>query len=445
MLAILVLWACTGTDESAGDGLAGGLSIEADSAVVTMLRAVWTAADEEDVAVEYRFEGGDWLVAPAVAPGEAVLLGLPAETEVEARLVRDVGGEARRGGIVTTATGPLPDGLLLPEIDGWAPALADPAPWVMISVAGGDFTYEGPWWLEIVDRRGQVIWYAAVGEGAVVLYPDVALDGTHVWYDAGNLTGLAQDEPHAMRRTLDGRWSTRVELPDMRQAVGEGPDGSFLHEHVTAADLSLWRADPDGVSSLAWDCGAWMEGLGRSAGDCAMNAVHWSETRGTVLVSMWPVFTIVEVDLATGTVLRQMGQLAEGEPWTFEPPESVFELQHGPSWTPEGTLLVSTRTADEWRYQVAAEYALDDASQTLTRVWSYTSTRLWATQCGEAVRLPNGNTVLGYGQDGVVREVTPEGEIAWQVSWPKDQEGYRVVGHVSFIDDLYALNRGEDP
>ena len=42
----------------------------------------------------------------------------------------------------------------------------------------------------------------------------------------------------------------------------------------------------------------------------------------------------------------------------------------------------------------------------------------------------------------MVREITPDGETAWQVEWEKDFMGYRPVGHLSLLDDLYALNRG---
>ena len=90
----------------------------------------------------------------------------------------------------------------------------------------------------------------------------------------------------------------------------------------------------------------------------------------------------------------------------------------------------------------SSDLTVDDKTRTLTRIWSYTSTDRWATQVGEAVRLPNGNTVQGYGQDGAVREVTSDGTIAWEVSWPEDDQGYRVVGHSSMIPDLYALNQG---
>jgi Icc-related predicted phosphoesterase len=33
--------------------------------------------------------------------------------------------------------------------------------------------------------------------------------------------------------------------------------------------------------------------------------------------------------------------------------------------------------------------------------------------------------------------------IAWEVAWEKDVSGYRFVGHLSLLADLYALNRGQ--
>jgi hypothetical protein len=151
--------------------------------------------------------------------------------------------------------------------------------------------------------------------------------------------------------------------------------------------------------------------------------------------------TVFEVDVATGEVIRQMGQLTSGDPYDFDPPESMFAYQHNPYWLDTGNLLVSTHIVGVSGTQVAAEYTVDDSTQTLTRVWEYISTDIWAEQVGEAVRLPNGNTIQGYGQNGAVREVTTDGDIVWEVFWvtPPNQ---RTVGHLSLIPDLYALNVG---
>jgi hypothetical protein len=430
----------------------GDLALRVDPEVSLMLHATFDDPGVADVWVEYRFEGDDWQVAPLVAPGEAVLLGIPEQTAVEARAVAVIDGETAVGPTATATTGSLPQALLRPTVPTYDPALASPEGYAMISVASGSFTFQGPYFLEIVDRAGRVVWYTVVPGDLFSFYPSVAFDGTHIWYDAEDIFGFGTGSPHVTRRTLDGRWSVELAAPKAGQAFAEGPDDSFFYE-LRGSRHGVVQLDPDGETTLVWDCDAHIASIGEPGGDCLLNGCNWSEARGTVLASQFETGTVFEVDLATGLAVRQMGQLEPGEPYTFDPPESMFAYQHWPHWTPEGTLFVSTHLpcggaqncseiTGKPGIQVAAEYEVDDENRTLTRIWSHTSTDLWATQAGEAYRLPNGNLIQGYGQDGAVREIAPDGRTAWEVGWPKDGSGYRMVGHVSLIADLYALNVG---
>ena len=432
------------TGSSSTTLVAPTIALSIDEEVVTVVHASWEEVEADETWVEYRFEGEDWLSAPAIGPGEAVLLGIPPEMAVEARGVIRVGTQTLAGESAGITTGSLPSDLLLPSVDLWDPSIASEAPYAMISVAGGSFTFEGPYWIEIFDRQGRVVWYHEVADSMMVFYPSVALDGTHIWYDADNVFGFAKDSAHLMRRTLDGRWSQRTEAADMGQAAGEGPDGSFFYERRQGGQSALVQVSAEGTQATIWDCAAWMKEHGQPLHDCYMNTTNWSEATGTVLTSMFESDTVFEIDLESGEPLRQLGQIQVGEPYAFDPPDSMFSYQHFPTWTAAGTLLVSTHQKGVSGLQVAAEYEVDDETQTLHLIWSYESTDMWATQVGEALRLENGNTVQGYGQDGGVREVTATGEIAWQATWPKDKEGYRVVGHLSLIEDLYSLNRGPD-
>ena len=407
-----------------------------------MLHAAWTPPETGSASVEYRFEGEEWLVAPPTADGAAVLLGIPADTSVEARVVVAGGGTEVPGASTTATTGSLPKDLILPVVESWSPELAYDADFVMISVSGGSYTYMPPYWIEILDRSGRVVWYKQIDDYMMTFYPTVSLDGTHIWYEGSNIFGFGGSDPYVVRRTLDGRWSETLTIPDMGQAVAEGPEDGFVYEQRTNNTNGLGRIDAAGTTSTVWDCAAWMRDRNVRAENCWMNTSNWSEERNTVLASMFEADTVFEIDLATGEPIRQMGQLEVGEPYRFDPEESTFAYQHDVYWTDAGTLLASTHVPDQSGVQVAAEYTVDDKTRTLTRIWSYTSTDRWATQVGEAVRLPNGNTVQGYGQDGAVREVTSDGTIAWEVSWPEDDQGYRVVGHSSMIPDLYALNQG---
>ncbi len=63
---------------------------------------------------------------------------------------------------------------------------------------------------------------------------------------------------------------------------------------------------------------------------------------------------------------------------------------------------------------VAREYELDEETMTLRQVWAFGEGQgLHAHTAGEALRLPNGNTLHNYGSFGRLREVTPDGTIVW--------------------------------
>lgn len=417
-------------------------TLTVDGAVVTMLHAAWTDPGANETWVEYRWEGEEWLVAPLVGVGDAVLLGIPAETEVEAHVVAIVDGAAITSDNAHATTGSLPPYVLVPEIEAYDPSIASSAPWAMVSLAYGDYTYSPPYVIEIFDRQGRVVWYQQTPDSMFTFYPTVAHGGDHIWWEGSNIFGMGSTDPFVTRQTLDNRWSESLDVPGMGQAIAEGPDGSFFYELRGRDGYGLNRLDADGSVEEVWDCYAWMDDHNERAGACYMNTCNWNGDHNSVLASMFESNTVFEIDLTSREPIRQMGQLDVGDPYTFSPAESEFDYQHDPYWLDADTLLVSTHIRGRSGVQVAAEYTVDDARKTVTRGWTYVSTDRWATQVGEAVRLPNGNTTQGYGQDGAVREVTPEGEIAWEASWEKDSQGYRVVGHLSMIEDLYALNQG---
>lgn len=420
----------------------GALTLSVDTSVVTLLHATFTDPGASATWVEYRFDGGDWQVAPLVAPGDATLLGLPAETDVEARAAATFGSTTVYSDAATATTGSLPSGLPLPELVVWDDTLADSAGWMMLSVDGSSTTYSPPYWIEILDRQGRVVWYHEIPDELMCLTPSVARDGTHVWWDEMDMFFLEPATPRIVSSTLDGRESSVLPVDDLGQAVSEGPDGSFYYERRGASPAGVASVQADGTTATVWACEPWMADLGYDADYCKLNSCVWDEARNTVMASSFYADTAFEIDVSTGEIVRQMGQFPYGAPYGFDPSTSVFEYQHAPHWLDDGNLLVSTHVKDDYGVQVAAEYEVDDGDRTLHEVWSYVSPDRFATQLGEALRLPGGNTVQGYGEDGAVREVTPDGTVAWEVEWPPDDAGKRVVGHASFIEDLYALNGG---
>jgi hypothetical protein len=424
----------SGTDDS-GTSIPGPeLTLEVDADVKTLVRATWTGATV-DASLEYRFEGKTWLPAPAVEPGSGVVLGIPSETTVEVRVVDTVDSAPVYSDVESITTGSLPPSMQLPDVSIYDPTLAYDAEYAMISFSGGSGGYGPPWWIQIVDRDGRVVWYRQVPDNLMAFSPTVALDGTHIWFDATDIFGTGSGDPFVQRQTLDGRWVVEQPIDNLGQAITEGPDRSWFYEYRVGwgGTVALAHMEADGSKSILWDCTDVYD-----AYDCWLNTCNWSESHNTLLASAFESSTVFEVDVDTGKVVRQMGQMDSTH--GFDPEDSMFDYQHFPYWLPSGNLLTSTHDGTHGK-QIAAEYEVDDATKTLTRVWSYVSTDIWAEQVGEAVRLPNGNTIQGYGQNGGAREVTPDGDVVWQILWvtPPQQ---RTVGHMSLIPDLYALNVG---
>jgi hypothetical protein len=89
------------------------------------------------------------------------------------------------------------------------------------------------------------------------------------------------------------------------------------------------------------------------------------------------------------------------------------------------------------RWQI--EYELDDNAQTLRQVWSFRGDEaVHGETMGEAHRLLGGNTLRNYGEGQRVREVTPEGEVAWALTWPGGGLLWE-LGRTSPLEDLYAF------
>ena len=216
-------------------------------------------------------------------------------------------------------------------------------------------------------------------------------------------------------------------------------DGSFVYEAVEGGQYEL-RVAKGGDEDFVWSCSDFMASLGAANEFCESNTVVWDADRNTVFYSMYVSDSVVEIDMADGTLLKQFGQLTEGDPWTIVPVEAMIDYQHYVNWTPDGTILASTHLLTEPGVQAANEYVVDEKTKTLQLVWQYKTDDHYAQHTGEAYRLENGNTFVGYGTGGALRELAGQ-DVVWEVEWPVSG-GTRHLGHAEPIANLYDLNRG---
>jgi hypothetical protein len=295
--------------------------------------------------------------------------------------------------------------------------------------------YQGPWWLYVLDRQARVVWYWSVPDGRCTMHARVALSGDHLLFEETTIyTGDRGEGSLLHRLGLDFGHDEIIDASGLGSTFAETPDGVLIDSYSDWPLTCLDELQPDGTRRRIWICTDWMTEHSQNPSACDPNETIWVPETDSVIWSMWPVDTAVEVDRQSGAVLKQLGAL-EGS-WAFDPPEAGFDMQHYPHYTAAGTLLVSTHLPEGRQAHRAHEYEVDAEQQTLRLIWSYgDEVPHYPTYAGEALRLDNGNTLVNYGSDGALREVTPGLRTAWQVDW---DSGY-LLGHMTLLDDLYAL------
>ncbi len=434
-------------DDDADDDDAGGCAADLSAAVGEVVASVVTVRWDQPAAapswIERRGEDGSWEAAtPAVqrdgGAAEQIVLGLPYDTAVDLRVGCDTGDGPRASDPVTVTTGPLPEGLTPPALLASDPGAEDPAGrYLLLSLntVAGDWT-GGRFYTVIVDRAGRLVWaYPTPGEhwtlaarpsrdGATIL-----VDELTTWSDWDDGAGSL-----VHRLTLDGAVVETIAIPGAHHDVAELDDGTLLWGAASGSlSETLERRAPDGTRDTVWDCATY-EDPDHASAACQSNTVTWSAETDTALVSLHTTSTVLEIDLTSGALLREIGHSAAS--WGFDPPDAAFHMQHGPRLTDAGTLLTSTWSDADGLEVVVREYELDAETETARLVYSAgEGDGVEAANGGDVARLPGGNTLHSCGTAGRVREFTPQGVVAWEIAWEEGQ----LLGRATWLDDLYAF------
>jgi hypothetical protein len=408
--------------------------------VATVLVVSWRQhAAVEGGWLEFSIDGGAWQASPErkLERGwqEELVLGAPAEALVEVRIMnRYQGIPVSSAETWTATTGSLPGTLVEPTLVTYNPALAHPAEFLLVSL--NVFMKLGGYGI-ILNREGRIVWYRAPIDNHSMLAPRVARSGNHLLFDTDTYWGWGSYEVSYIRRvTIANEVLEEIKVPHLHHGWDERFDGTIVWgANVSGFDHEqLWAVDAEKNYWMIWDSDTW-----KVPGIVASNTTNWEEFEDTVLLMFWTNASAVEIDYESGEIIRQFGRVPGS--WSFDPPESQWDFAHGINYTDEHTLIVSTHEGFGMRdEQLIHEYELDDKNETLIQIWSYGEGEgLYAPTWGEAARLDNGNTVLNTGSNPMIREVTMDKETVWEVQW----SGERVLGHMTFIEDLsdlYALD-----
>ncbi len=157
---------------------------------------------------------------------------------------------------------------------------------------------------------------------------------------------------------------------------------------------------------------------------------------GNLIVSFPTTFEIVKIDMISGKMMWRFG----GDNNQFEisgddPADApyYFKMQHDVKKLPNGNIFFydnAVQKTSGWSSR-AVEYQFDEANKKANLFWEYKhAPAISAYAMGSVQRLSNGNSLIDWGLIFLglyktVTEVTPNKEIAFELSLPSDAFSYR--------------------
>ncbi|GEM_PF-1611674 len=411
-----------------------GLWLERSEHMPTAITASWLAPDGAVSWLEVEgFEG-----RLGEGRDELVLLA-PESTDLTVRVVAELDGQRVESAPVTLATGRFDEVLEVPveTVDDGA----------SMSEELVLFTYESDDARRVVlaTGGGAVLWQlddAGLGDSAPVS-AQAALDGSGVlvglW--AGHapvLTTERMQDNAIWRFGWDG--APELELPTpmghhlfsqpapglvawtgLNPVLQEGDTLPVAFERLVVsalegADVTVWHSSTLGHQGSCHEGSYYQDACDVHHA----NSMDCDVETGTCLYSLHNLESVLEVsasgaevDFATWPVVDLAGDALVG-----------FSRAHDIHWADDGSILVfNDGNSGAW----AARYSVDRQTETLTELWSYgRSDCIQSDALGTVQELPSGHHLVGFSSpNNLVREVTPEGQVVWELDLGGLQDGER--------------------
>lgn len=252
----------------------------------------------------------------------------------------------------------------------------------------------------------------------------------------------------------DGGWMTHYFSYDIRvtdtRSIGGHPDTNLAGHQIR-------RYRPDGTLDFlfdAWDHFSiedWIEepAVERTFPDGDFdhpNSLAF-DLDGNYIVSWRNMAEVTKIDARTGEILWRFGGRNNQFQILDDPlydPKGGFAFcgQHSVSILPNGNLLMfDNGLRHDPPESRAVEYELNVEDRTARMVWEFRhNPPLYTPFTGNADRLPNGNTIVGFAFMGAVVEVDPSGNVLWEAAITVD--GLSSVHYrIKRIDSLYGQAR----
>lgn len=180
----------------------------------------------------------------------------------------------------------------------------------------------------------------------------------------------------------------------------------------------------------SWDHFAITDALHENLLAHVIDAVHGNsieiDNDGNFILSSRHLDEITKINHVTGDIIWRFGGIHNQ--FTFINDPIHFNYQHAARRIANGNITIyDNGNFHTPHFSRAVEYQLDEQNKTATLVWQYSNTPIiYGTWGGYVQRLYNGNTLISWGGTRpTVTEVTPQGTIVFEASYPIGFYTYR--------------------
>jgi hypothetical protein len=433
---VLLLAACSSEDDSGA-----AFTVQAEAAlsetIPTVVTVSWTSSEASTGHVLFGSSPSFGYDTPEdTVEGtdhEALLLGMPADTEVFYQVVSNGSSGQVRSEVQSITTGFLTNDLPGLDVKGSGHDRFTVIPFL------GDIA--GP---AILDEQGRVVWFYPDNHDLDVYRARLSSDGLSMLYNAASVSGDPAKNSALVRVALDGSSVQETPLPLLAHDFLEKPDGTLAAIVVEYRDFQgkplrgdqIVEVAPDGTQSQvwsAWDCfdPAIDVGTDWYIGWTFVNALNYDPAEDAYYVSIRNFSDIVKIDRATRTCSWVFGSTSAD--FAPEAGSSRFMHEHQFELFDDSLLVFDNAGAGSTTSRVL-EYAFDPVAQTAVETWSYISDPpIFTFVLGDVKRLEDGDTMVDWAVGGLVERVSPASVSEWSVATPM---GY-AFGFFEQETDLY--------
>ncbi|NOY25776.1 MAG: hypothetical protein GXP62_07865 [Oligoflexia bacterium] len=451
-----------GYDFDVDDGDLSDVSGAVSDVIPTVVSLSWTSPVEGDGYVESALDGGDWVATPVQSTGtshQAVVLGLKAGRSYDLHAITKASdGTIYQSGDVTVDLDPAPADLSRFSLTIDERDLQRPGGYILTSQLQASDNF-----MVIIDRDGDVVWYYRAPAGLSVPTPKPARDGVSLLFNVNDKNQI-EDVGRIIRVAMDGSYTTETRTLTGHHAFVELPDNRFAWIGLDQRTVpATWRKDGDSTQDITgqdWyltgdviyeiDEGAtdadtpteifnffddypvdpyWMC-QHASAYEYGLDSFDWTHSNSLMYVDSQDdlylmsknLDSLFRIDRSTGDIVWRIGDSLRGAEFDdvsdFTTPTEGSWWSHGHMsqlWDGGMVVFDNGYHHDPTTSRVMA-YSWDEDTKKLTVDWQYKDPQGRFIQLlGDGRWLDNGNYLTAWTSSGIVSEITPDGQVVWQV------------------------------